>query len=332
MNLPVDPFTGCIVGLAVGDALGYPHEFRTVAQVRREIGADGITGFLKLKDPRFTRPFIVGTDHPPGTYTDDTQMSLALAEALLEARTRDVDALMPTVGRRFVAWYFSDENDRSPGEATGIGCRALQEGAPWRTAGAEHSKGCGANMRVAPIGLYYEDLDDVVDVARAQSLLTHRHDAALEGAAAAALLVALALRGARPPDMHAEVMRRCGGRSPDFDRVFGKVPAVVDVDPRRVLVDLQQDDAALGEGWVAEEAVAAALYCAWRHPDDYRAAVLLAANTDGDSDSLACIAGSIVGARVGLSGIPDEWIRDVENSAYLIDVGRRLATSRGATG
>ncbi len=330
MSFRADQITGSIVGLAVGDALGYPHEFRTFDQVRREIGPDGITGFLKLKDPRFTRPFIVGTDHPPGTFTDDTQMSIAVAEALLEAHTKDVDVLMPAVARRFIAWYFSDENDRSPGEATGIGCRALQDGVSWRTAGKEDSKGCGANMRVAPIGLFYEDLDDVAAVARAQSLLTHRHDAAIEGAAAAALLVALALRGAAPAQMHAEVMRRCAGRSADFDRTFGKVPRVVDEDPRHVLVDLQKDDAALGEGWVAEEAVAAALYCAWRHPDDYRAAVLLAVNTDGDSDSLACITGSIVGARLGLQAIPAEWVRDVERSAYLLDLGRRLATARGA--
>lgn len=322
---------GSVVGLAVGDALGYPHEFRTVAQVRKELGPEGVTGFLRLKDPRFTRPFIVGTDHPPGTFTDDTQMSLALAEALLEARTNDVDVLMPVVGRRFVAWYFSEKNDRSPGEATGIGCRALKDGAPWREAGVATSKGCGANMRVAPIGLYYEDLDDVVAVARAQSLLTHRHDAAVEGAAAAALLVALALRGATPAEMHAEVVRRCAGRSADFDRVFGKVPRVLHEDPSRVLVAVEKDEAALGEGWVAEEAVAAALWCVWRHPDDFRAAVLRAANTDGDSDSVACIAGGIAGARLGLEAIPAEWVRDVEDAAYLQDVGRRLAAARASS-
>lgn len=323
----VDRCVGSIVGLAVGDALGYPHEFRTVAQVRRELGPDGVVGFLRLKDPRFTRPFIVGTDHPPGTFTDDTQMSLALAEALLEARTADVDVLMPIVAKRFVDWYFADDNDRSPGEATGIGCTALRDGAPWRTAGVAHSKGCGANMRVAPIGLYFDDLDVVAHVARAQSLLTHRHPAALEGAAAAALCVALALRGADPPAMHAEVARRCVGRDADFDAVWTKIPRVLDEPAERVLVDPAKSAAALGEGWVAEEAIAAALWCVWRWPDDYRAGVLQAVNTDGDSDSLACIAGSILGARLGIDAIPAEWARDIEQSAYLHDVGRRLGRS-----
>lgn len=319
---------GCIVGLAVGDALGYPHEFRRVAQVRQELGPDGITDFVALQDPRFTRPFILGKLHPPGTFTDDTQMSLALAEALLEEPTNNVERLMPVVARHFVNWYFSDDNNRSPGEATGIGCQALRSGTPWRQAGAAGSKGCGANMRVAPIGLFYEDLDDVSSIARAQAVLTHRHDAAIEGAAAAALLVALALRDTSPADMHAEVMRRCGGRSADFDAVFGRVPDVVDADPALVLVERGRTEVALGEGWVAEEAVAAALYCVWRSPDDYRAAVLLAANTDGDSDSLACIAGGISGARLGVEAIPAGWVDGVEDSQRLQEVAARLWAAR----
>lgn len=320
--------TGCIVGLAVGDALGYPHEFRRVAQVRQELGPDGITDFVALQDSRFTRPFIIGKLHPPGTFTDDTQMSLALAEALLEEPTNDVERLMPVVARHFVKWYFSDDNNRSPGEATGIGCQALRSGTPWRQAGAADSKGCGANMRVAPIGLFYEDLDDVCSIARAQAVLTHRHDAAIEGAAAAALLVALALRDTSPAEMHAEVMRRCGGRSSDFDAVFSRVPAVVDADPAHVLVKRGRTEVALGEGWVAEEAVAAALYCVWRFPDDYRAAVLLAANTDGDSDSLACIAGGISGARLGVAAIPAGWVAGVEDSQHLHQVAARLWAAR----
>ncbi len=79
-------YVGCIVGLAVGDALGYPAEFRSRAQILEEIGADGIADFIALEDSRFTRPMFLGPDHPPGTFTDDTQMSIAVAEALLAAR------------------------------------------------------------------------------------------------------------------------------------------------------------------------------------------------------------------------------------------------------
>jgi ADP-ribosylglycohydrolase len=321
-------FAGCIVGLAVGDALGYPHEFRTVKQVQKEIAPEGITGFLRLQDERFTRPWIVGTDHPPGTFTDDTQMSIAVAEAMLDAGRAglsDRDALMSAMARRFVQWFDSDKNDRSPGETTGIACKRLREGASWREAGVVESKGCGANMRVAPIGLVVaKDLEQCADIARDCARITHAHPAALEGAAAAALLVALAHRS--PAEMHAEVTRLCGGRSPDFDEIFAKVPHVLDAPADQVLVARGSTPEALGEGWVAEEAIASALWCVWRHPDDYRAAVLRAVNTDGDSDSIATMAGSISGARLGLDAIPAEWRRDVEDSAYLHALASRLET------
>lgn len=319
---------GSLVGLAVGDALGYPAEFRTRRQLQQELGPEGITGFIRLKDSRFSRPFMTGPDHPPGTFTDDTQMSLCVAEALLAAGRGDRDTLMRELARRFVQWHRSEDNNRAPGETTGIACARLASGTPWREAGVPHSKGCGANMRVAPIGLYYEDLDTVAEVARDSSRLTHGHPAALEGSAAAALLVALALQGASPARMHAEVMRRCGGRSPDFDTCFSRVPALVELPPEQVLIERERGPHALGEGWVAEEAVACALYCFWRHPDDYRAAVLEAVNTDGDSDSLATITGSLCGARGGLEGIPPEWVEGVEQSARLLQLGELLADTR----
>ena len=319
----LEQFTGCLIGLAVGDALGYPAEFRSREQILRNIGPDGITDFLDIKDPRFDRPFILGPDLPPGTYTDDTQMSIALARGLLDATGHDLDEQMNAVATHFVAWSISPDNNRSPGGTCMTGCDNLRRGVPWRTAGVANSKGCGSAMRVAPIGLLYvDDLDAVERVARASSLLTHGHPAALAGAAAAALMVALAARGAGPELMYREIIRRCGGESPDFDSCFADLPGLVEKPPEEVLIERQRGG--LGEAWVAEEAAVSALYCYWRHPDDYRAAVLAAVNTDGDSDSIAAITGSVLGARLGLSGIPAPWVRDVEDSEPLQDLARAL--------
>ncbi len=330
---------GTLLGLAVGDALGYPHEFRTVKQVQREIAPAGITGFLRLQDERFTRPFIVGTDHPAGTYTDDTQMSICVAEALVSHGKGPHDALMTEMARRFTRWFdsappslfagddverASHNNDRSPGETTGIACKRLRDGDSWRDSGVVGSKGCGANMRVGCIGAFYDDLDDVAVVARDCARITHGHPAGLAGAA-----VAMARQQMPFVEMHAEVSRRCCGESPDFDLVWQRIPAVLERAPDEVLIDLAADRPhALGEGWVAEEAVASAMWCAWRNAVDYRAGVLAAVNTDGDSDSIATIAGSILGARLGIAAIPAEWVRDVEDSALLLDLGRRLALAR----
>jgi ADP-ribosylglycohydrolase len=325
-----DAFVGCILGLGIGDALGFPAEFRRRGQILGSFGDSGLTDFVALHDPRWpARPLIIGKQHPPGTFSDDTQMSLAVAEALLVAGTSGLDPLMEAMTASFVAWSTREDNDRAPGYACMTGCARLAEGAPWRTAGVADSKGCGSAMRVAPIGLYFHrDRARLLAAARASSVLTHRHDAGIEGAAAAALLVALALEHTGPRAMYDAVMAECAPRSADFATCLAKLPALVDADPAVAL-----SSAGLGDSWVAEEAVASALYCFWRSPDDFAQVVLTAANTDGDSDSIACIAGSIAGARVGASGIPERWRKGVERGAELEEVDRRLyrAAAQGTT-
>jgi ADP-ribosylglycohydrolase len=328
MNIHESQFIGCVVGLAVGDAIGYPAEFRRRQQILDEIGPDGITEYIRLKDSRFSRPFFMGgSDHPPGTFTDDTQMTIAVSEALVSHGHRKLDPLMEEMGHLFVDWSRSEKNDRSPGGTCMEGCANLAKGAPWRTAGVPDSKGCGSAMRVAPIGLFYEDLDKVEDVARASSVLTHGHSAARAGAAAAALMVALALRGLDPHEIYELVDRRCSHSSPDFATTWRKIPILLSERPEDVLTEH-----ALGEGWVAEEAVASAMYCFWRTPDDYSTAILTAINTDGDSDSLGAITGSVIGARLGVDSIPDNWRREVEDSAQLHDLGSRLWQKRELSG
>lgn len=111
-----DRFEGCILGLAIGDALGAPTEFiNTMDAIRRTFPPDGVRGFEEWS-------------HPAGTYTDDTQMSLAVARALVEAGHRDLDDLMGGMAREFVAWSESPDNDRAPGNTCLAGCERLAAG------------------------------------------------------------------------------------------------------------------------------------------------------------------------------------------------------------
>ena len=319
----LEKFQGCIVGLAIGDAMGYPHEFRYRKDVVAKLGPQGITEFMSHVDPRLPEKIFLGAVHPAGTYTDDTQMSIALAKGLLEAGDQDIDALMTTIAKHFIEWCHSPDNNRAPGQACTQGCLNLEEGIPWREAGVPDSKGCGSAMRVSPIGLYYEDLDTVAEIARASSRLTHRHDAAYESAAASALMVALALRDYEPDKIYEEVTRRCQGRSADFDECWAKVPGYIGTPPEVVLTEDE-----LGESWIAEEAAASAMYCCWAFPDDFRGAILAGTNTDGDSDSIAAITGSVMGAKLGLDGIPQNWRHEVEDSQMLHDLGGKLFENR----
>ena len=134
----------------------------------------------------------------------------------------------------------------------------------------------------------------VWEIARASSILTHGHSAGVEGAAAAALLVALAMEQTSPKAMWEALMNMAAGRSPDFEARLAQLPDMMSQPPAIAL-----SSAGLGESWVAEEVIASALYCFWRTPESLEETLVTAANTDGDSDSIACIAGSIAGSIAG---------------------------------
>ena len=186
-----------MLGLAIGDALGRPTEFLdSMDAIRQRFGPDGVTDF-------------VPDAHPLGTYTDDTQMSLCVARALVRAGSDALDALMTEIAREFVEWSRSPDNDRAAGVTCMHGCRNLARGIPWREAGIVESKGCGSAMRTVPIGLFFFDNEPkLIDVARASSQPTHGHPTALAAAAGTALLVAWAVRGDAPDRYPARLAER----------------------------------------------------------------------------------------------------------------------------
>jgi len=300
---------GMIYGVALGDALGAPVEFEMLSRIREEYGPQGIQDL-----PR------------PARFSDDTQLTLAMAEALVAAGHLDLGAVMEAVSREFVAWLHSQENPenvRSPGGSCLYGARQLAVGVPWWQSGKPNSKGCGAAMRVAPIGyLYQHDLPKLRRVAADTALATHHHPAAQVGAVVAAFLVKLALDRLPPADFVPALKREILGQSRDFDLALGRLEEAL---------EMTSSDAALehlGEGWVAEEAVLAALYCFLQSADDFLKVIRLGANTQGDSDSIAAIAGGISGAYVGIKALPRDWVGRIEKSAYLADVARRLAARK----
>jgi len=321
-----DRFRGSIVGLAIGDAIGHPTEFMSsVTSIRSRWPPSGVTGF----EP--------SGRHPAGTFTDDTQMSICVGRALIAAGHAPLDRLMEVMSDEFTSWSRSAENNRAPGGACMSGCSSLLRGTPWRKAGVADSKGCGAAMRAAPVGLYFHlDEGALVRVATAQSAPTHRHPTGYASSVAAAAAVAWAARGGDLEGL-IDFTEACVRRlTPDLLEEMGCEPARVASPGLREMLDAlaevraaQHEEAEdvchlLGGAWIGEEAVATALWCVLRARGDFRDAVLRGANSSGDSDSIACIAGSIAGAMVGFDGIPAEWSRDVEQAARLDALARAL--------
>ncbi len=122
-------FRGCLYGLACGDALGAQTEFCDLSQIHEKYGASGIQDMPE-----------------PALITDDTQMTIALANALCRAGEKPVATLADAMAEEFVAWYKSPENNRAPGNTCLNACRQLAEGCSWRQSGLRNSKGCGANI------------------------------------------------------------------------------------------------------------------------------------------------------------------------------------------
>jgi ADP-ribosylglycohydrolase len=152
----------------------------------------------------------------------------------------------------------------------------------------------------------------------ASSLLTHLHPPAVESAAATALLIALALEKRAPAQMHRALIEEHAPGSPDLATRLAQVPQLLDADPAYAL-----SAAGLGEGRRPEEAVASALWCFWRSPDDFHETVRVATNAGGATAALASIAGGISGAFNGIGAIPATWRDGIEGSARL----HRLAAS-----
>lgn len=296
-----------LFGLALGDALGWPTEFRSLKMIKSIHGEQGI------QEPPH-----------PALYTDDTQMTLALTEGLLDAGlSADLDTQMQAVGKRFIQWRDTAPS-RAPGNTCLAGVRRFEEGMSWRESGIAASKGCGSAMRVATIGyLYQHDTPRLVEVASASGIITHGHPAAVAACIAAAYLVKLALDAVHPREYLREVIQITDGISPEFDQVMYRVGQAHFASEEKCLTHI-------GEGWVGDEAVGLAIWCVTQYPEDYVATVRRGANTNGDSDSIACIAGGISAARLGVAAVPDAWRDRCENRDYIVELSERMFAARQA--
>ncbi|MEU4800531.1 ADP-ribosylglycohydrolase family protein [Streptomyces sp. NPDC023327] len=324
--------TGTLLGLALGDALGFPTEFNDVPSILAKCGP--------WRDMELPKPAFI---------TDDTQMTLALARALKAAAARGPcgpERFALLARREFVAWNESPDNNRAPGTTCIRACELLaDEERAWRDASQTHSKGCGANMRVAPLGLL-PGLDDEVraGAAQLQSALTHGHPTALAASDLTAYAVRLLARGTEPMGLVGllrsyalenrthyrqawlgDLWNRSRASSPERFIAHGwdECLAVLERLAGALRTANPETDPCLatGAGWIAEEALATGLLCFLMFVDEPVTALRRAACTSGDSDSVACLAGAFAGAHLGADAWPADWVERVEHRDELLAFG-----------
>jgi ADP-ribosylglycohydrolase len=321
--------SGSLFGSAYGDALGKPTEFQDYATI---VAAYGPAGPREL------------TGHP-ALVTDDTQMLLAVGEALVAAGPLTPESFEPVLRQAFLDWAMSPENNRAPGMTCLRACGDLGDGRPWQQASQIHSKGCGANMRVTPIGLIPGLTDDQRSgAAQLQAGLTHGHATGLAASELTAFAVRWLRDGLPPRELLARLRAHCADQrriyredwlgelwqrptveSPEdfIARGWDESAAALD----RVSDALRQDRPggdpclATGAGWIAEEALATALYCYLLSPDEPVAVLGRAAASSGDSDSIACLAGGFAGAALGMAAWPGAWREQIEYADRLHALG-----------
>ena len=310
-------FRGCLLGGAVGDALGAAIEFDSLAAIRTKHGPEGLSGYA----PAYGRV---------GAITDDTQMTLFTAEGMIRGITRQnergichpatvighayqrwlkTQGFAANLPRAADGWLIEQEflhDRRAPGHTC---VTALQSGS-----GENHSKGCGGVMRVAPIGLA---LESPFDLAAEAAAITHGHPTGSLAAGAFADIIARVLRDEPLPAAVKSAMELLAARDDHEETTSalrGAVAAAMIAPPSPSQVEK------LGEGWVAEEALGISLYCALTAPD-FGSGLLTAVNHGGDSDSTGAITGNLLGAMRGVEVIPPELLDAVEGR----DVIERIA-------
>lgn len=282
-----DRYLGCFLGLAIGDALGSPMEGMSADMLYQFFG-----GTQELFDIPVDRQL---------HYTDDTEMMIGVAQALLEHGRIVEDHLV----ERFVA-------NLNPSRGYGPGAirilQAMSEGKDWRWLTATifpgGSFGNGAAMRVAPVGLlFHEDLDRVWDEARLSALPTHIHPIGIEGAQLLAIAVAWLVRNAtfeRGP-FYDELLRRA--TTDEFRWLLSTA------------VELTVDDTVsiLGNGIEAQRSVVTSIACFVASPASYTDAVGRAISVGGDTDTIAAMTGALCGTHLGVTGLPRQLVDQLEN-------------------
>lgn len=321
-----------LIGGALGDALGYSREFDKIDQITDALPG----GFWDLAD--FTNaPSALYNPQGESLISDDTQMTIATGRALLasgpDPAPSFADSFADNLSRAYVTWSKHPDNNRAPGNACMRACHNLSQGLHWSDATDIDTMGCGANMRVAPIALWSHG-GSLIDLAYLSSAVTHAHPAALASATLTVAAIQAASNGMEGTEILDLLINICRNPGPYPHDVLGDLyeqseygtspEAYLRVGYEIVKGYLLSARTALhlgwkgdtdpceitGQAWTAPEALAGAMLCAVGLWDEPVKVLQRAAVSNGDSDSLAAIAGNIRGA----AGVhwPDNWVHTLE--------------------
>jgi len=335
-KLVVENFTGCLLGGAVGDAMGAPTEFISLTQIVTKYGSGGVKEYVEFTDGI-------------GRITDDTQMSLFTAEAMLRSIHRSVQrgiwgAYLQISHGSYLRWLHTQQIElikkpnfevlmngwviqqlglfkcRAPGNTC---ISALQSGSRGTIEKPiNNSKGCGGVMRVAPVGLIKSfEPKMAFQVAAELAAITHGHPSGYLSAGTFAAIIAFIRLGLPLQDAIDESLKilRSWENCNETYRIIEKA-----IQMSKSIEPTFENVAKLGGGWVGEEALAIAIYCSLIYQNDFEKGIVLAINHSGDTDSTGAITGNILGLLLGEQAIPQRWLEKLEMNRFISQIGQDL--------
>ena len=322
----VSALAGCVLGQALGDALGFVVEARPFETARRYVDQylrAGRAGDLAHPDFGF------------GQYSDDTQLA---RELLLSVA--DAGGWSPEAFARRLAALFERGEDVGAGPGTRAAAARLAAGTHWSLAGTPAPyAGNGSAMRAGPLGLLFGDTTAMVSAAVEQSLVTHLDPRCAAGAVAVARAVALAAERAplKRPEFLDEIAMLASVQDPSVASAIRGLASWAHLEPDAAARWLHAEglDPAFADEWQGISAfvtpsIVWSLYSFLRDPDDYWTAVCTAIGAGGDTDTMAAIAGAMAGARLGPSALPAALVdqlndRGAWQAGDLVELAERVA-------
>lgn len=337
-----DKIRGCLVGGAVGDALGYAVEFQSEKNIFARYGKKGITEYET--DKRTGKAHI----------SDDTQMTLFTATGIL---VNSENGLLYDIEQAYFDWlttqFYSFEeakkievhnswlrnipelySTRAPGNtclsALEHRSRGFEKIDSFISSVINNSKGCGGIMRAAPLGLIPGISIEISDKLAAEAAaITHSHSLGYMPAAVLSHIVNRIVYPVSDLSLKEIVLEAKETVLTIFegDSNLQKLADIIDL-----AVELSENNDNdldnihnLGEGWVAEETLGIALYCSIRYQRDFSKAIITSVNHNGDSDSTGAVTGNILGAMFGYDAIDRKWKDNLELLDVILKVSDDLS-------
>ena len=344
-NEQKDRVRGSLIGGAIGDALGFPVEFiYSYKEIQKRYGENGIT---RLDTAQWWTESNVGK----AVISDDTQMTLFTALGLLNAKEKGM-APVPAICHAYIEWLYTQKGFRSKRfnscwigdlpelnvrRAPGHTCITALEKIVEGREPMNDSKGCGGIMRIAPIPLYGLSQNRIQNVAVLDELaadaakLTHEHPLGYIPAYVMSHIIYRLATDESPTNeafheyVH-EAMRMADDKYGFKSQSKQTLHTLVDLALELSSKDSPDHEAIkqIGEGWVAEETLAIAVYCCAKYFDDFEKAMIASVNHGGDSDSTGAVTGNILGAAIGYEAIPEHFKTDLQLHDVILHVADDL--------